>query len=272
MNSMQMRVLHAFAAIALVATVASATTITLDATPTMVPDEAQPRVAAGNPTGFANDCWQAPAGSPGVKTNFHVMYSGSGDHLSTLFPADAATMTVNDLDEISYNTRNNPAGKDWYIQIYTRATGSGDCRSWYHERWTSNYTTHSAQSNWTNYTTANSSILFSRDAVSTQGAYGCPGNATAPMTLAAMQSMSGTQLVLSVSVHTDSGWAAADPARDSLLDGLVIKESIGAGPSNIGRVNFGSMFLPASGFWSLGALILALGAGLTLFMVKRRQA
>lgn len=259
------RVILALAAMAAGATLAAAGTITLDVDPTMIPDETAPRVEAGNPTGFASDSWKAPATG---KSNFHLRYLLDDNYLTYLFPADAATMTVNDLDEVSYFTKGNPAGKDWWIQIYTRPTGSGDCRSWYHERWTSNYTSHSAQANWTNYTTADGSILFSRDAVGMSGPYGCPGNGTAPMTLAAMQAMSGTQLIEMISVHTDSGWSLADPARDSQLDGLVVRHVNG----NVGRVNFGNTFLPASSGWTLGLLTAALAIALAAYSTRKLHA
>lgn len=100
---------------------AQAGTITINVDPTMVPDETAPRVNLGDaPAGFGPDSWQGPATG---KTNWHARYLSDGDALSALFPTDAATMTIADLASISYWTNRpgtTPAGRDWWIQIYTR--------------------------------------------------------------------------------------------------------------------------------------------------------
>lgn len=68
---------------ALVASVASAATVTITATPPQVPDETQPRVWVGNfPTGYDIDSWQGPATG---KSNWHARYLADGDFLSDLF-------------------------------------------------------------------------------------------------------------------------------------------------------------------------------------------
>ena len=99
--------LTAVLSIAILATSAFATDITHVADPTQVPDEMPPRVNLGDfPPGFDVDSWQGPATG---KSNWHARYIADGDYLSTLFPAEAATLTINDIARISYYT-NRPAG------------------------------------------------------------------------------------------------------------------------------------------------------------------
>lgn len=257
------RAFLAAAGLALASSVAMASTITLDADPTMVQDEKAPRVGTGNPVAFASDCWQGPTPNPGctpscAKSNFYVDYNPSGtNYLTYQFPADAATFTVNDLNELSYWTfrpMGTPAGRDWYVVLYTRPTGAGDC-SWYKERWIAGYTGHTALDAWTKYTTADGSLKFQRFCTNA-------GPLEAEKTLAQMQADIGTQLILAVSVHTDSAWNGFD----GYVDGLEIKHDNG----NVGRTNFGNTFLPASGAWSLIGLGLALAAALG-FMATRRS-
>lgn len=175
--------------------------------PDTVPDETQPRVNAGDaPPGFGPDSWQGPATG---KSNWHARYLADGDYLSALFPAEAATLTLGDIASISYFTKRpsgTPAGRDWWIQIYTRWTGSGDASSWYHDRFISNYNEHTSVDAWTQYTT-NGSMTF---------------NLQTPVgpeqTLAQIQATEGSQLIEMISVQTDSGWNGFD----GYIDGLVI--------------------------------------------------
>jgi hypothetical protein len=127
---------------------------TIEVFPNQVPDETWPRGnIADAPSGFEANSWQGPFAG---KSNWHARYLADGDALSDLFPADAATMTVADLASISYFTKRptgTPPGRDWWIQIYTRPTGSGDKSSWYHDRFINNYASHTSIDTWTQYST-----------------------------------------------------------------------------------------------------------------------
>ena len=209
--------------IALCGAVAQAATTTIVVVPSQVPDETEPRVNAGDfPTGYANDSWQGPASG---KSNWHARYLADGDFLSDLFPADAATMTMNDIARISYYTNRpggTPAGRDWWIQIYTRPTGSGDCASWYKHRLISNYNDHTDTSGtWVQYAT---------DALTpmTWNENSCLGGGE--MTLGDMQTLLDGELIEMFSIQTDSGWNG----YDGYIDGLEIELTNG----EIGRVNF----------------------------------
>ncbi len=187
---------------------------TVDVAPCEVPDETLPRInAADAPLGFGPDSWQGPASG---KSNWHARYLLDGNKLSALFPADAATMTINDLHSIGYFTKRPasiPAGEDWWIQIYTRPTGSGDAASWYHAKFTNNYGDHTDTDVWTQYST-DGSMTFGG------------------MTLAALQTAAGTQEIEMISIQTNSSWGGFD----GYVDGLVITLANG----KVGRVNLGS--------------------------------
>ena len=197
----------------------SADTITIQIDPTDVPDEQPPRVNVGDsPAGFGPDSWQGPATG---KSNWHARYLADGDALSALFPDDAATLTIADLAEISYFT-NRPsgtlAGRDWWVQIYTRPTGMGDAASWHHDRFINNYDDHTAIDTWMQYSTS-SGMTFNSNGL------GGP-----EQTLAQMITDHGGELIEMISVQTDSGWNGFD----GFIDGLVIRLTNG----NVGRVNF----------------------------------
>lgn len=199
---------------------AQAVTIQIDVQPGDVPDETEPRVNIGDaPSGYGPDSWQGPATG---KTNWHARYIADGDALSDLFPADVATMSIADLDEISYFTNRpsgTPAGRDWWIQIYTRKTGSGDDASWYHRRYINNYNDHTNIGNWTQYSTSGS-MTFNRNS----------GAGGPEQTLAQLIAADGSDLIEMISVQTDSGWNGFD----GYMDGLEITLTNG----NVGQVNF----------------------------------
>ncbi len=194
-------------------------TVDLEVAPDTVPDETEPRVNAGDaPSIYGPDSWQGPATG---KTNWHARYLLDGDYLSALFPADAATLKLSDIASISYWTKRptgTPAGRDWWIQIYTRPTGSGDASSWYHDRFINNYNDHSALDAWTRYST-NGSMTF---------------NLQTPVgpeqTLAQVIAAEGWQLIEMISVQTDSGWNGFD----GYVDGLEIELTNG----QVARVSF----------------------------------
>ncbi len=152
---MKSRVTHRFSIFLLVifcAGALAAATNTIYVSPDQVPDEQLPRLNVGDaPPGFGSSSWQGPATG---KSNWHARYLADGDALSLLFPADAPTLTINDLQEISYYTKRpaaTPAGRDWWVQIYTRPTGSGDAAGWYHDKFINNYNDHTATGSWTQY-------------------------------------------------------------------------------------------------------------------------
>ena len=221
-------------------------TIQIYVAPTHVPDETQPRVNVGDaPAGFGPDSWQGPATG---KTNWHARYVADGDALSDLFPSDAATLTIADLDEISYYTKRpsgTPAGRDWWIQIYTRPTGSGDDSGWYHRRYINNYNDHTAEDAWTQYSTDLGAMTFNRNS----------GGGGPEQTLAELIAADGSDLIEMISVQTDSGWNGFD----GYMDGLEITLT----NSNVGQVNF--VPEPAT----LGVLLIG---GLFSLLSERRQA
>jgi len=198
---------------------------TVEIAPCDVPDEQPPRANTGDaPLGFGPDSWQGPASG---KSNYHVRYLADGDKLSALFPTEAATLTINDLHSISYFTKrpaSTPAGRDWWVQIYTRPTGSGDAASWYHAKFTNNYSDHTETDAWTQYST-DGSMTFGGQ------------------TLAQLQAAVGTQEIEMISIQTDSGWNGFD----GYVDGLVITLNDG----KVGRVDLvtssGDRYVDATG-------------------------
>ena len=199
-------------------------TIQIDVQPGDVPDETQPRVNIGDaPTGYGPDSWQGPATG---KTNWHARYLADGNKLSALFPDDAATMTIADLAEINYFTKRpsgTPAGRDWWVQIYTRWTGSGDNASWYHDRFINNYSDHTNIGAWTEYSTDGGAMTFHSNGLGVIG----------ESTLAELITAAGSQEIEMISVQTDSGW----DGFDGYMDGLEITLTA-ANNSNVGQVNF----------------------------------
>ncbi len=145
--------------------------------------------------------------------------------LSTLFPAEAATLKVSDIASISYATnRPDLAGRDWWIQIYTRKTNVNDAASWYHARYINNYADHSAAGAWTRYSTRHASGAVGKMTFRLQASAHWPaGN---PIELKAI----GNELVEMISVQTDSGWNGFDGSLDGLE--IVLKNG------RVGRVNF----------------------------------
>ena len=199
--------------------VSRAATTTIQAFPIQVPDEELPRGNVGDaPAGFEPNSWQGPFSG---KSNWHARYLADGDYLSALFPADAATLTVGDLASISYFTKRptgTAAGRDWWVQIYTRPTGSGDKASWYHDRFINNYASHTAIGTWTQYSTS-SGMTFQSNGL------GGP-----VMNLATFIAAHGSELIEMISVQTNSAWNGFD----GYMDGLEVALTNG----EVGRVDF----------------------------------
>jgi len=213
---------------ALFAATLQAATITHVARPDQVPDEEPPRINVGDaPAGFGPDSWQGPATG---KTNWHARYIADGDYLSVLFPADVAGLTINDIESISYHTNRpagTPAGRDWWVQIYTRPTGSGDDASWYKSRFINNYNDHTHENVWMEHST-DTGMTFRKNS----------GTTTGHMSLGDLQNDFGTELIEMFSVQTDSGWNGFD----GYMDGLTITLTNGS----VGIVNFEAIPEPTS--------------------------
>lgn len=227
----------------------SASVITHVALPGQVPDEQPPRVNSGDaPTGWGPDSWQGPAAGAGNKTNWHARYAADGDYLSSIFPAEAASLTIADLASISYFTKTDaaiPAGRDWWIQIYTRPDGVDDARSWYGYKFTNNYNDHAHTGTWQQWST-DAGMTFNLDGSAVE------------LTLAGLAAGYGSELVEMISVQTDSGWSGFD----GYIDGLEITLANGS----VGRVNFEAVerSVPEPGMlWLLGSgMLIAAGRGL----------
>jgi len=249
--------LTAVFAIAILATAVFAADTTHVADPTQIPDETAPRINVGDfPTGYDVDSWQGPATG---KTNWHARYVADGDYLSAIFPTEAATLTVNDIARISYYTNRpggTPAGRDWWIQIYTRPTGTGDCSGWYKHRLISNYNDHTDTSGtWVQYATDDASPM-------TWNENSCMGGGE--MTLDDMKTALDGELIEMFSVQTDSGWGGFD----GYIDGLEIELVNGS----IGRVNFENVpALPTVSPTMLVVLGIGLVALLTFAIRRGRQ-
>ncbi len=203
-----------FIAWALPVAVSHAVTTTVQAYPAQVPDEEWPRENVGDaPTVFEPDSWQGPFVG---KSNWHARYIADGDYLSAMFPADAATLTVGDLASISYFTKRPTgtlAGRDWWVQIYTRPTGSGDKSGWYHDRYINNYATHTSIDTWTQYSTS-AGMTFQSNG------WGGP-----VMDLSTFIANHGSELIEMISVQTNSGWNGFD----GYIDGLEVVLTNGEG-------------------------------------------
>jgi len=246
------RVCVAVAIVGIAVSSLHATTVVLPIGPSTIPDETEPRVNVGDfPAGFGADSWQGPATG---KTNWHARYDADGDYLSALFPTEAATMTIADLESISYFTKRPTgtlAGRDWWVQIYTRPTGVGDKASWYHDRFINNYNDHTVLDAWTQYSTDAGAMTFHSNGLGVIG----------DSTLAELITAAGGQEVMMISVQTDSGWNGFD----GYMDGLEITLTSGS----VGAVNFEANAIPEP--MTMIALGMAV-AGLGGYIRKRRMA
>ncbi len=188
--------------------------IALLVAPHQVPDEELPRVNLGDAApAFGPSSWRGPAAGPGNKSNWHARHAADGDALSALFPDEAAGFKVSDLASISYATKrpSGVPGQDWWIQIYTRTTGTNDAASWYHARFINNFDEHTESDAWTRYSTRR-------------------GMTFDDLLLRAIASGHGNELIEMISVQTASNWNGFDGS----LDGLEIVHKNG----RVGRVNF----------------------------------
>lgn len=204
----------------LLAGAAYAGTITINVAPSMVPDEAEPRVNAGDaPTGFGPDSWQNSASG---KVNWHARYLSDGDYLSALFPTQAATLTLSQVESIRYWTKRpdgSADGMDWAAYIYTRPMAGGDS-SWFGHRFINNYNEHSSIADWTEYST-DAGMTFRRASGTTSGL----------MSFDDLKTLYGNELVEMISLQTMSNWSGVFAGY---MDGLTITLTDGS----VGTVNF----------------------------------
>lgn len=233
----------ALSASLLCATAAQAGSITI--TPDTVPDAQEPRVNYGDaPAGYGPDSWQDSATD---KVNWHARYGADGDYLTSLFGADAANMTINNLVSISYNVKSTT--EHWFLKIYTRPDGENDNSSWYGERFTNNYTSIATDDEWHEQST-DGTMVFSNDFNSGESG----------LSLADLQGSYGNELVEMISVQTNSG-----PGIAGFMDGLTIVANFG-GDDVTGTVDFVSAPVP-SPMAALGGMGL-----LGLVSLRRRLA
>lgn len=196
------------------------TVTTIGAYPSQVPDEQEPQVNLGDaPLAYEPDSWK---NSVIGKVNWHARYNADGNYLTALFPTQAATLTVNDIESILYWT-NRPvgtaAGRDWLLFLYTRPPGDA---SWYGKRFVNNFDAHTEIGDWTHYST-DIDMTFRRNS----------GTPTGHMNLATLKATYGTELVEMFSVQTDSGWGGSGGFAGS-IDGLTIILTDGS----VGHVDF----------------------------------
>ncbi len=198
--------------------IAMATTINVG--PSMVPDENFPAINYGDaPTDFGPDSWQNT--QTGGKVNWHARYSADGDYLSALFGSKAATLTIGDIDSISYWTKRpdgTTAGQDWAAFIYTRPT---DPNYWYGYRFVNDYATHTDTDKWTQYSTANG-MKFRENG----------RHSTGYLDFGTIKTNYGNELVEMISIQTMSNYTNFDGYMDGLTITLV--------DGSVGSVNFGA--------------------------------
>jgi len=96
-------------------------------------DSAAPGVAAGAPAGWGDSSFIASVdGSSALESERYITFRIG---FNGLFASDAS-VTIGELASISYftNRLTGLAGNDWWLTIYTVATGSDDSASWYKSR------------------------------------------------------------------------------------------------------------------------------------------
>jgi hypothetical protein len=200
-----------------------ASVITINITPSQVPDENLPAGNLGDaPTGFGPDSWQNT--QTGGKVNWHARYNADGDFLTALFPAQAATLTINDIASVSYWTKRpngTAAAQDWAAFIYTRTDGINDKTTWYGYRFINNYGEHTNHGDWVQYST-DSGMTFRDNAGNAGGFSG--------KTLDYLKTNYGTELIEMISIQTMSNYTTFN----GYMDGLTITLADGS----IGTVNF----------------------------------
>ncbi len=226
----------------------AASTTALDAEPYPF-DESAPRVVQGDaPAGWGASCWQGPATG---KSNYHVWFedvaNGYAVTLEDLFGAGHG-LKVSDIESISFFTKKGaavPANRDWWITIYTQFENDGDdSGSWYDSRLHAipdvgpGYTQSFVYDEWNLWTTgdggtATNQLVFYDNPRGFGGYYATLADLGAgPVDWDGDNSVDhdySEELLLSVTLQTDSGWNGFD----GYIDGLVVTLTDG----RIGAVN-----------------------------------
>lgn len=179
---------------------------------------------AGNSTtyapGYASSCWE----TNGQKLELYLSPS-SGQMFNETVGLGASAVN---LSSVSYWTdKLNAVQGDWYVNIYTNTTGSGDAASWYHDRLaftpeTSNgsYSSTAALNTWRQASTdSNSGNQLVLTAVN-DTFLGTPDSLTTVESDSAYNTQTIKYLVLTVSSSAST--------LNSLVDGLQFSASDGS--------------------------------------------
>ena len=242
MLCLSVRRLGGVAAVALgllVGHAAFANTVTLYATEGAphIPDESSPRGVVGDfpAAPFGSGSWQNVANSPGAKkVNAYVT-------ATELFGHDVA---VGDIASITYYTKAPVTQENWFINLYTKATGAGDDASWYkHRFFNDQYTGYTSDGAWHN----NSIASLTRTS----------GGAFPSQTLANWQGTYGAELIQFFSPQTNS----ALNGNDAQIDGLVVTLN----NTEVGSVNFEAAIVPLPPTVWMGITLMAGIVGMTLY-------
>lgn len=219
----------------------------LNVTPEMIIYDIEPRINYDDaPPDYGPDSWQ---GSATERSGWHAKYGDDPDYLSALFPDDAASLSLADIESISYWTKrptDTPAGRDWWLTIYTRS----DAGASHKYRFINNFQDHTSLGEWTLYSTSDT------------GSDGHPAwvfreNKTlyTDFTWDQIQTNYGSELLEMVSVQTDISWGG----YDGYIDGIEIELT----NDKIAQVNFVPVPVP-------GAVLLGM-LGLSVAGVKLRK-
>ncbi|MHB8974523.1 MAG: hypothetical protein ACYC3X_29330 [Pirellulaceae bacterium] len=204
-------------------------------------DEKAPRGVEGiAPSGWGTSSWQGPVAGPLNKTNYYVPTSLTG----------SGSVSTSELTSLSYwtmrNTPHTDPNMDWFVQIYTTPTGTGDAASWYHSKYIGSTGTHgfaddnSTWTQWSTGATGPQSLEFAKYNFNTlSGGWG---------TLGAVAE--STETILYISLQTASPWNGFDGYVDGLsfiLAGNTVNVDLAAVPEPASMAVWGLLGLVVAG-------------------------